>query len=313
MPRVSVIMPTFNCARFLPRALESVFAQTFTDYEVIVADDGSTDDTREVLAPYSGKITYLFQPNRGPSSARNLALSKASGEFIAYLDADDMWYPHKLERQVAFLDAHREYGLLHSDASFVDESDRILFHAYFRERPRTVARGSCLMQLLRKNSIHMPTVLEKRECVERVGRFDERLRNGEDYLHWILVAMEGVTFAYIDEPLALYRKTTGSLSSNERGDFEGVVTLFGILLDEQFLALRCGQGAAEIVRDRLYAPHRELAYLERTEGSTPQARRRLISLIREWPLRSELYVELLKSCVPFALATRIRTLKARWA
>ncbi len=312
MPRVSVIMPTFNCARFLGRALESIFAQTFTDYEVIVANDGSTDHTREVIAPYSGKITYLYQPNRGPSAARNLALSKASGEFIAYLDADDMWYPHKLEKQVTFLDAHTECGLVHSDAAFINESDRILFHAYFRERRRTAAQGSCLIQLLRKNTIHMPTVLERRQHVERVGRFDERVRSGEDYLHWILLAMEGVIFAYIDEPLALYRKTEGSLSSDARRNCDGLVTLLSILLEEQSLALRLGQDAADIVRDRLYALHRDLAYFERTDGRTAQARRRLITLIQEWPLRSELYGEFLKSCVPVRLATRIRSLKERW-
>jgi glycosyltransferase involved in cell wall biosynthesis len=115
MPRVSVIIPTFNCARFLGRAIETALTQTYRDYELIVVDDGSTDETREVVASFGSKLRYLYQPNGGVYSARNLALSSANGELVAYLDADDMWYPHKLDTQVAFLDAHKECGLVHSD------------------------------------------------------------------------------------------------------------------------------------------------------------------------------------------------------
>ena len=100
MPRVSAIVPTFNSAQFLGRSISSALAQSYTDYEVIVVDDGSTDETREVVAQFGDRVRCLYQPNRGPSAVRNLALSVANGELIAYLDADDVWYPHKLERQV---------------------------------------------------------------------------------------------------------------------------------------------------------------------------------------------------------------------
>ncbi len=313
MPRVSVIIPTFNCARFLGRALDTAFAQTFTDYEVIVVDDGSTDNTQDVLGRYGAKINYLYQPNRGLSAARNLALSKASGELIAYLDADDMWYPHKLKQQVAFLDAHTDCGLVHSDATFIDENDGILFYAYLRHTLRPGAQGACLLSLLRKNTVLTPTtVVEQRECIEKIGRFDERFRSCQDYFHWLLLAMEGVRFAYIDEPLAMYRKSMGSLSSNERRVWEELATILIILLEEKSLALRCGRDAAHIARHRLYALERDLAYLDRMDGQTAQAKRRLIGLIQEWPTRSELYVELLKSCVPPPLAERIRGIKWRW-
>ncbi len=250
MPRVSVIMPTFNCARFLGRALESIFAQTFTDYEVIVANDGSTDHTREVIAPYSGKITYLYQPNRGPSAARNLALSKASGEFIAYLDADDMWYPHRLERQVAFLDAHRECGIVHSDFSTINETDRVIHHRFNHEPPREVPQGACAMDLLRRCHIQIPTVIERRDCLQTIGQFDERLRMAEDYHHWILLAMEGYAVGYIDEPLAMYRWRGGSASSSQRCVSEGLLRMLGILLREGHVTARCGDEAIDILRSR---------------------------------------------------------------
>ena len=140
MPRVSVIIPTFNCARFLERAMQSVFAQTYVDYEMIVVDDGSTDETKDLIACRGEKLQYLYQTNRGLPSARNLGVSKSSGEFLAYLDADDMWYPHKLERQVAYLDSHPECGFVHSDLTLVDEKDLVISPDWYQERrylPRT--------------------------------------------------------------------------------------------------------------------------------------------------------------------------------
>jgi len=298
MPRVSVITPTFNCAGFLDRAIASALAQTYTDYEVIVADDGSTDDTRDVVAPFATKVRYFFQPNGGLSSARNLGLSKASGEFIAYLDADDMWYPHKLESQVAFLDAHEECGLVHSDVTVVDELDQVIHRRFNHETGRKVPHGYCLMDLLRRCHIQIPTVLERRNNIERAGTFDERLKSLEDYFHWITVAMEGMAFGYINEPLAYYRWRAGSLSRNPRGMAEAHVTMLEILLREKDLPLRCGQEAAEIVRAQLFNVQRDLAYLERIDGGMNAARRRLIRLVRESPLNTGLYVDLVKCCIP---------------
>jgi glycosyltransferase involved in cell wall biosynthesis len=309
MPRVSVIIPTFNCAAFLERALKSVFAQTFTDCEVIIADDGSTDHTWEVVAPYSGKIRYFYQSNRGLSAARNLALSKASGEFIAYLDADDMWYPQKLERQVAFLEVHRECGMVHSDFTVVDEADCVIHQRFNMEKRREVPQGLCMMDLLRRCHIQVPTVVERNGCLQKIGQFDERLRAVEDYHHWILLAMEGFAVGYIDEALAMYRWRVGSISSSRRRMLEGFLTMFEILLREKQLAARCGDEAADILRSRLYALQRNMAYLDRTEGHSYDATRRVLGLIREKPYRTELYVDLFKSIIPPVIAAKLRRLR----
>jgi len=312
MPQVSIIIPTFNCAHYLERAIESVLAQTFTDYEIIVADDGSTDNTRELIGRYDGRINYLYQTNRGLSSARNLALSKASGDLIAYVDADDMWYPHKLETQVGFLATHPECGFVHSDFTVIDEANRVTHRRFNHEPPRQVPQGACLMDLLRRCHIQIPTVVERRDCFDRAGNFDERLKNVQDYFHWISVAMNGMAIGYVDEPLAMYRRTAGSLSSSQRWVLEDLVAMFHILLRNRRLTLRCGRDGVDIIRRRLHCTQRALAYLERAAGDLDPARRRILGLIRESPLRTELYLDLLKSVVPFPIAQRLRRLRVQW-
>ena len=310
MPRVSIIMPTFNLAPFLPAAIDSALAQTYTDYEIVVADDGSTDETPAVLAAYAGKIISVVQENRGVASARNLALARASGELIAYLDADDMWYPQKLERQVAHLDAHPEHGLVHSDTAIVDGDGAILYRAFNRETGRPVPQGACLEDLMRWCHIQPLTVVERRRCVELTGGFDERLRGVDDYFRWILLAMEGIRFGYLDEPLALYRWRAGNFS-HSRTYREAFVILYEILLREKGLARRCGPAAAAAARARLREHRFELAYADRAAGRLRDARQGLRQLLRESPASLAVYGELVKAWIPPAVAGRLRRLRTR--
>ena len=99
-PKVSVVIPTYNSSQFIVETLESVFAQTYKDYEIIVVDDGSTDNTKEVLQPYTSRIKYIYKENGGPASARNVGIKSAQGEYIAFLDSDDRWLPEKLEKHI---------------------------------------------------------------------------------------------------------------------------------------------------------------------------------------------------------------------
>src|SRR3990170_2838516 len=115
MPKVSVIIPTYNREKYIVETLQSVFAQTFTDYEVIVIDDGSTDNTADVLRPYLDRIVYIRKPNGGQGSARNVGIKVAKGEYIAFLDSDDLWMPEKLELQVKYLDNNKDAGLVFTD------------------------------------------------------------------------------------------------------------------------------------------------------------------------------------------------------
>ena len=305
MPRVSIIIPTYNCARYIGRALDSVCAQTYKDYEILLVDDGSTDDTKDVSMQYGRKVTYLYQQNRGVSAARNHAILKANGELFAYLDADDMWYPEKLERQVAFLDVHQECGMVHSEMSVINEQDEILHLRFYEETKRSVPQGHCVQQLLMRCHIQTLTVLERRSSFDLVGGFDERLPIAQDYLHWIMIAAEGQALGYLAEPLGKYRWRTGSLIGNHPRLLEDYVRICDILLHEKPIAARHGEECADILRARSYKVQRELACLDRIEGRNESARRRLASLIKKRPSQVELYVDLLKAYLPASLFSTV--------
>ncbi len=308
MPRVSVLIPTFNCAQYLGRAINTALDQTYRDFEIIIVDDGSTDETKEVVAQFGNKVTYHYQPNKGLSLARNVTLGKASGEFFAYLDADDMWYPQKLERQVAFLDANPNCGFVHSDISVINEDDEILYRCFNQDTGRKVPVGTCIQDLVQRCHIQILTVFERRVCSETVGYFDPRLSVAQDYFRWIMIASHGWRVGYIDEPLGLYRWRKGSLMSNRHRLVEDFERICHILLADEAFKTRCGRETIPFISGRLYTAKRELAYLDRIEGQNRLAKRRLFELIKRWPLQSELYADLVKVYLPAGLLSKLRTM-----
>lgn len=297
MPRVSVVIPTYNCAKFLGRTIDSALRQTYRDFEIIVVDDGSTDDTQALVAAYEESVRYVYQTNQGASAARNAALSRASGEFIAYLDADDLWRPDKLIRQVEFLDAHSTCGFVHTEVSVIDEQDTVLHTCFNQDTKRPIPQGQCVKDLLLRSHIQTLTVVERRTAFDDAGKFDPRLPIAQDYLHWIGVGLQGYGVGYLPEPLGQYRWRAGSLMSSQRrllGDF---VKIYEILSTEYGLERSQGHEIMQLVQAQLYATQRQLAYLERRECSGAAARQRLGALIREWPLNLELYVDFAKTYV----------------
>jgi hypothetical protein len=295
MARVSVVIPTYNCADFIARAIDSVLDQTYKDFEVIVVDDGSTDNTADIMSRFEKRVRYLLQENKGVSAARNLAVLHATGELFAYLDADDKWYPQKLELQVRFLDTHPECGLVHSDVSVIDENDQIIHQRFNAESGRPVPQSYCLIDLLHRCHIQTLTVVERRSCFNEVGEFLKQLPIAQDYYHWIRTAIQGFEIGYIDQPLALYRWRRGSLMSSQTRLLQDLITICQLLLNDTTLEVRHGSWATAIVEDQLYRYERDLAYLDRAEGRAQIARRRLKRLIQKWPMRAELYADLLKS------------------
>ncbi len=295
MPRVSVVIPTFNCERFIGRTVGSALRQTYRDFEIIVVDDGSTDGTQAVLAEYGEALHYIKQANQGASAARNAALSRATGEYIAYLDADDLWHPEKLAHQVEYLDAYPSCGFVHTEVAVIDEQDSVLYARFNKETGRTVPQGKCLRDILQRSHIQTLTVLERRSAFDRAGEFDLRLPVAQDYLHWIQVALQGYEVGYLPEPLGQYRWRAGSLMSSQRrllGDF---TKIYEILLAEDRLEDVHGSEVRRLIDTQLYTNQRQLAYLERLECSGAVARRRLRRLVQQWPFRLELYLDLAKS------------------
>ncbi|MCS6288427.1 MAG: glycosyltransferase [Nitrospira sp.] len=297
MPRVSVVIPTYNCAKFLGRTIDSALKQTYRDFEIIVVDDGSTDGTQALVAAYKESVRYVYQSNQGASAARNAALSRASGEFIAYLDADDLWLPDKLARQVEFLDAHSTCGFVHTEVSVIDEQDTVLHACFNQDTKRPIPQGQCVRDLLLRSHIQTLTVLERRTAFDDAGKFDLRLPVAQDYLHWISVGLQGYGVGYLPEPLGQYRWRAGSLMSSQRrllGDF---VKIYEILSTEYGLEWLQEPEIIQLVQAQLYTTQRQLAYLERQECSGAAARQRLGALIRQWPLNLELYLDFAKTYV----------------
>jgi O-antigen biosynthesis protein len=206
-PLVSVVLPTYNRAHLLPRTLRSVSAQTFGDFEVLVVDDGSTDDSASVVAAHGdGRVRYLRQPaNAGVGAARNRGLREARGDLIAFLDSDDEWLPEKLERQVAVLrDAPDEIGLVYTGVQTV-RSDGTTSVG----RPQD--RGDVYREMLWRNVIHGggSNVVIRRGVVAAVGFFHEGLSAIEDYEYWLRIT-RFFRVEFVDEPLIRYHDPRGA-------------------------------------------------------------------------------------------------------
>ena len=204
MPIISVIIPTYNSAKFIDAALESVFLQTFKDFEIIVVDDGSTDNTKELLKQYFKRIHYFYQQNKGPSAARNLGISKANGKLLAFLDADDLWLPEKLEKQVAVYNQKSNIGLVGCGYYVFNDSSNM----HIEVKGAVYHDKADILRDFKMRSV--PTgsasgVLIPAECFKKVGCFDESLRAAEDRDMWFRIIKE-FDFEILHEPLVKIRK-----------------------------------------------------------------------------------------------------------
>jgi glycosyltransferase involved in cell wall biosynthesis len=207
IPTVSVVLATYNYAQFLPESVRSVLDQTFGDLELIVVDDGSTDDTAVVLERFGHepRLTCMqHAQRRGPAAAFNRGLIQARGLYLALQAADDAWLPTKLARQVEILDAQPEVGLVYTDTLIVD-ADGVPLRRHFEKPPVSPAVGWVLPQLLLSNFVPAPSVLFRADALGRVGLHDERLEVCEDWDLWLRFA-ERFPFAFVDEPLVRVRR-----------------------------------------------------------------------------------------------------------
>jgi glycosyltransferase involved in cell wall biosynthesis len=210
MPQVSVIIPSYNSARFVAQAVESALAQTYPDFEVIVVDDGSTDHTQVVLASYSNRIRTIYQENRGPAAARNTGFRRSRGDYLLFLDSDDLIPPDKLALHVPFLETQPGFGLVYSAWQQINEDGTQVLG---QVRPNK--QGQLLKDILRRDLFFFPgAAVIRRECLERVGPFDESLYGCEDADMWLRLARAGYAFGYIDLPLFQYRFHAGSITGN---------------------------------------------------------------------------------------------------
>lgn len=215
-PRVSVILPAYNREALVARAIDSVLAQTWGDFELIIVDDASKDATRAVLETYRGhpKVRLILSDvNRGGSGARNLGIEAATGELIAFQDSDDVWLPHKLAAQVAALDANPKAGLCYCGSLFSGPE-----RTYYIPEP-VFARleGDMSAEILRRNTTSTQVLLMRRAVLDKTGPFDATLKRFQDWDLMIRVAQE-TEFVFLPEPMVVIFATAGNISSFVEND-----------------------------------------------------------------------------------------------
>jgi len=303
-------MPAYNAAPLIAATIRSVIAQTEPSWELIIADDGSTDTTPDIAeASGDARVQVLRLPHSGlPAVARNRGIAQARGSLIAFLDADDLWEPDKLAHQVAYLERYSQVGMVFSR-----------YYVWFdhRRRPRAVTPdlrrianpGRLFYRLWQQNLIGTSTVLVRRSMLETFGCFDEepRLRGVEDYELWLRLALH-MDVGYVEQPLCWYRIHGVNLSSNETAIFEGRLLALTTLLrkypwlqyDQQLVGSRM---AARKLRWRAHACLKD--------GFAEDGRRALVQSLKIWPADRETWLLLLVSMLGSRIIRKLRAL-SRW-
>lgn len=288
---VSVIIPVYQCAHYLASALDSVYAQTFTNYEVIVVNDGShdADEIERCLATRGERVIYVKQRNRGPSAARNAGLRVASGRFVAFLDADDYWEPNHLAEQIAFINRNPGVDLAYADAQLVNDLHPA-GRTFMEEVP---SNGEVTFEGLldERCTVLLSSVVARRQAVMDVGMFDESLRYAEDYDLWLRMAKRGARLAYQRKVLLYKRRHWGSLTADSKKLFENALHV----LD------KVGRGALTDSERTALTRHKSklMAYLKLESGKLNLARGQFTAAVeaikeanefyRSWKLRWVLF------------------------
>lgn len=225
-PLVSVIIPAYNVASFISETLDSIFAQTIGNCEIIVVNDGSDDGLERVLRPYFRRIIYRAQQNRGPAAARNAGLLCARGQYAAFLDADDLWYPQYLERMLPLLS--NGYDVAYPDAVYFGSS--LSNGKRFQRLHPSVEPVTHQRLLSRECQVFVSAIMNRRSVVKSGILFDESLRRSEDFDFWVRLAQSGLRFGFTREVLVKYRGRPDSLTRNACAMAENDIKVYEKLL-----------------------------------------------------------------------------------
>ncbi len=270
-PKISLVVPTYNYGAYLRRAIDSALTQTFPPEEIIVVDDGSTDDTRSIVASFGGRVRYIFQNNRGISNARNNGIAAAQGDWIAFLDADDWWLPEKLQLQVEALRRRPRAALVYTAAWKVAPDGT-------REYCPAVATSRIWPQLRYRNCIsNGSSAIVLRKALLDVGGFDETLKACEDWDMWIRLARK-YSFAVVNVPVTAIAVWNNSVSS----DGKRMLMNTAEIIDKTLLCDLRGWRRSLWRRRVWSAQYFGAAITARAEG--PNEERALLwQSLRQWP------------------------------
>lgn len=209
--RVSIVIPFYNCP-YIEQAVSSALNQTYPNIEIIVVDDGSTSCT-ELMAPHRHRIYYLGKQNGGTATALNHGIRHSSGDYIAWLSSDDMFYPDKVRVQLDYMIKHKAL-ISHTNFNYIDEHGTV---TQYSAGASSMTRRELLQTFLRGNPVNGCTVMIKRSLLQRLGLFDEKLPYTHDYDLWYRILIAGIPFHYLNQPLTAYRRHPGMGSIRHQG------------------------------------------------------------------------------------------------
>jgi glycosyltransferase involved in cell wall biosynthesis len=209
-PLISIVIPTYNNEKYLPEAIESSLEQSYKNIEIIVVDDGSTDNTRELVKQYGSKVRYIYQENQGVSGARNTGIKNAAGNYLQFLDADDIILTRKLEIQVDFLENNPDYMVVYSDVRYFYGFDR----TKLTQKDFKFYSGNIFKELLQGNFIVVHASLVRKSCIDNMTLFQSKFDPYEDWDFWLRISYAGYKFYYIDKVLTLCRGHSNNQSFN---------------------------------------------------------------------------------------------------
>ena len=303
MSKVSVIIATYNSAAYLKEAIDSVLAQEYKNFEIIVVDDGSTDRTKQLVeglqAHNSQRIQYVYQQNQGPAPARNSGIKHADGRYIAFLDADDIWLPDKLSKQMPCFAQRPQTGFVYCDNIFVDENNRPIEN-YIRKIK--LLEGSILLELFNDFFIITSGIVLKRECIDAIGLFDEKLLVGEDYEFFLRLA-KNYQAGVVRERLFRRRVHAQSLS---RQDYaldacNDINTLIVFLKNNPAFYQQHRAQVSSRIADYYF----DFAYRLLDEGKNFLAFQNLISALR-YKRSLRIFKNFLMCCLPYQYRKKIK-------
>jgi glycosyltransferase involved in cell wall biosynthesis len=285
---VSIVMPAYNVASYIGETLDSVFNQTFTDYELILVNDGSPDtvELESALEPYINRIRYIKQKNLGAGAARNVALRAAQGEFIAFLDADDLWLPNYLEEQLKFI-RETNLDLACADAMHFGETPfagKTYMEVYMPTAPK-LGEVTFLGLVSAEQSLITSGVVVRRAPIIEVGLFDEGLRNSQDFDLWLRLLRNGARLGYQKQLLLRYRCHENSLSGDEINRskrqlriYDKIESSFELTPEERPAVLRAIEGRRALLEFELAKVYLEQSDFEKSHAAFSKAN----SLRKSW-------------------------------
>ena len=274
-PQISIVIPAYNVAPYIAETLESVFAQTYTNYEIIVVNDGSpdTEEFEQAIAPYLNRIHYLKQENLGASMARNAGVQAALGEFIAFLDADDLWQPNYLHEQMQLI-GERKADLVCADATMFGEpgTEGQSYMTLLMNGAPASDDVSFLQLIEASRCLITSGIVARRERLLDVGLFDPALRTAQDFDMWLRLALNGARLSYQRQPLLKYRCRTDGLTGDEINSHQRELRVFDKIEKDYDLSATNREEVLSVIRDRRALLHFELGKLCAARGDFEKAR-----------------------------------------